>query len=404
VHSRSPEPRILYLLHRYPPAFGGGPATLSFIRNSIRGSGFISIVLTGNRGIKGGRQPGVYRLPSVGREGMHRVDGYTFAMMAVPMLMALHRRYDLIHTMGNGHHVYLAILLGELLGKPVIVSSVLNQGDDPSGIVTERFGRLKNAIFSRAAAHVCLSGMQLEAFRNAGYPDRKVHFIPNGIEPARFRPCEDPAEKAALRVRLDLPRNGFTVVSVGAIIERKGIHLLAEAWIRYRSSGQPGTLVLVGPNRSDDPGGYVEARYVRMIQERFSRAGVAESVVFTGQVANVEDYLRSADLFTLLSHEEGFPLALLEAMASGLPFLLWDLPIYGGYDLRDGFHGFLVPPFDTTQVAERLGRLSASPESNRAMGRQACSVGSQFTLSRNVAAHVALYRTVAAQRGKPGRN
>jgi len=86
---RSPEPRILYLLHRYPPAFGGGSFTLSLVRNSIRESGFTSIVLTGNHGIKGGRQPGVFRLPSPGGEAFPRVDAYAFTAMAVLALVAL---------------------------------------------------------------------------------------------------------------------------------------------------------------------------------------------------------------------------------------------------------------------------------------------------------------------------
>jgi len=399
---RSPEPRILYLLHRYPPAFGGGSFTLSLVRNSIRESGFTSIVLTGNHGIKGGRQPGVFRLPSPGGEAFPRVDAYAFTAMAVPALVVLRRRYDLIHTMGNGHYVYLSILLGRLLGKPVIVSSVLNRADDPSGIVTERLGRLKNTIFSRAAAHVCLSGLQLESFHQAGYPAEAIHFIPNGIDPARFRPCESPGEKAALRERLGLPRDEFLAVSVGAIIERKGVDLLVDAWIRYRRAGPRGTLVLLGPDRADEPGGYVDAGFVRSIRTELSRAGVSESVVFAGRVDNVEDYLRSADVFMLLSREEGFPLALLEAMASGLAFVVWDLPEYRGYDLKDGFHGFLLPPFDVPLAADRLERLSASPDSNRTMGRQAYLVGSEFTLGRNVAAHIALYRDVAAGRGRSG--
>src|SRR2546425_3041018 len=118
------EPRILFLVQGYPPVFGGGALTLSLIRSSIARRGVESMVLTGNRGIEGGRQPGVCRLPSLGSETYPRIDAFLFALMVVPMLVALHRRYDVIHTMGKEWSVYVAILVGRVLGKPVIVSSV----------------------------------------------------------------------------------------------------------------------------------------------------------------------------------------------------------------------------------------------------------------------------------------
>src|SRR5437867_3999793 len=249
------EPRILFLVQGYPPVFGGGALTLSLIRSSIAQRGVQSMVLTGHRGIEGGRQPGVHRLPSLGTWAYPRIDGFLFALMVAPMLFALHRRYDVIHTMGKEWNVYVAILIGRLLGKPVIISSVQNRCDDPVGILRERFGRMKNSIFARASRYSCLSSLQLEAYRKADYPGEKVRFIPNGMDPSRFRPCESSAERAALRERLGLPREGFLAVSVGAIVYRKGIDLLAEAWAGFQRAGRRGTLVLVGPDKASEAGG-----------------------------------------------------------------------------------------------------------------------------------------------------
>jgi len=397
------EPRILFLVQGYPPVFGGGALTLSLIRSSIARRGVESMVLTGNRGIEGGRQPGVCRLPSLGSEAYPRIDAFLFALMVVPMLVALHRRYDVIHTMGKEWSVYVAILVGRVLGKPVIVSSVQNRCDDPAGILRERFGRAKNAIFARASRYSCLSSLQLEAYRKAAYPDDKVRFIPNGMDPSRFRPCESPGARAALRERLGLPREGFLTVSVGAIVYRKGIDLLAEAWTNFQRAGGRGTLVLVGPDRASEPGGGVDDAFVASIRERLASAALAESVVFAGRVANVQDYLRAADVFALVSRGEGgVPQALLEAMATQLPFLVWDLPDYRGYDLKDGIHGHLVPPFDTTRLAERLGALASSVELREKMGRAARAHASEFTFDRNAASHMALYREVAAGRRTGG--
>src|SRR5437867_6416202 len=394
-----PEPRVLFLLQRYPPAFGGGALFLSLVREAIGMVGIPSIVLTGNRGIEGGRGPGIHRVPSLRGEKLPRLDAYLFALMAGPTLVALRRRFDLIHTMGNGHYAYVAILAGRLLGKPVIISSVQNRCDDPGGILHERFGRTKNRLFSQASGYVCCSGLQVEAYRNAGYPAEKVHFIPNAFDPHKFRPCEDQAQKAVLRERLGLPRKGLVVVSIGAIISWKGIDLLAEGWVAFRRSGNEGTLLLVGPNRGDDPGGSVDDRFVASVRGALSRAGIADSVIFTGRVDNPEEYLRASDVFALMSRGEGFPLSLLEAMGTGLPFVIWNLPDYRGYDLADGDQGFLLPSFDTALLADRLGKLASSHEAREIMGRQARALASRFTIARSVAAHIDLYRKVVAPDG-----
>jgi glycosyltransferase involved in cell wall biosynthesis len=397
----SAPPRVLFLLPNYPPAFGGGARSLQQIRAVLSEGGLESEVLAAYRGIAGDREIGVRRLPSPGGEKLPRLNAYCFALLTPFALLARARHYDLIHTMGNAHHVYAAILAGRLLGKPVIISSVQNRHDDPSGIRRERFGRLKSSLFSRADRFICCSGYQLTAYRDAGYPESKVRFIPNGIDPARHRPARDPAERIALRDRLHLPRDEFIVVSVGAIIERKGIDLLIEAWEAFRAGGGAGKLVLVGPDRADDPGGDVSDEFVRNLRERLRRSGAETSVIFTGQVGNVPDYLRSADAFALLSRGEGFPFALLEAMAAGLPFLIWDLPDYGGYDLADGTHGYLVPPFDVRRIAERLEELSARPELRERMGGQSRALASRFTLERSAAAHLSLYRELGTA-SRPG--
>jgi glycosyltransferase involved in cell wall biosynthesis len=393
-----PEPRILFLVNRYPPVHGGGGFFIKLIHESIRSLGFRSIVLSADRGIQPGEGPDIVRLPTIKGWTSTRLSAYLYFLLAGPAMLWLRRRYDIVHTMGSGHHVYLGLALGRLLSKPVIVCSVLNREDDPGAIVRERFGRFKNAVFSGASACVCCSGNQVDAYRQAGYPEEKVRFIPNAFQPERFHPCENPEEKAALRERLGLPPSGFILASVAAVSERKGIDLLAEGWGLFRPSSPSGTLLLVGSFRKEDPGSYVDDAYVGSVRERLARHRVADSVIFTGHVPNPEDYLRASDAFALMSRGEGFPLALLEAMATGLPFVIWNLPDYGGYGLTDGQQGFLLPPFDVPLLARRLGDLASSPDLRQEMGRKGRSLSARYTLARSVAEFVALYRELAASR------
>ncbi|HEU5181132.1 MAG TPA: glycosyltransferase family 4 protein [Candidatus Polarisedimenticolia bacterium] len=376
---------------------GGGGFFISLLHESIRPLGFQSIVLSGDRGIQPGEDPAIVRLPTIKGRTSSRLSSYLYCLMAGPAMLLLRRRYDIIHTMGNAHFVYVGILLGRLLSKPVIVCSVMNRGDDPTGIVRERFGRFKNSVFSRASAYVCCSGAQVEAYRSAGYPETKVRFIPNAFQPERFHPCAAPEEKVALRERLGLPPRGFIVTTVAAITERKGIDLLVDGWILFRQSGLPGTLVLAGSFDKSDPGGCTDDAFVQSVRDRLERSGVADSVVFTGHVAKPEDYLRASDAFALMSRGEGFPLALLEGMACGLPFLIWDLPDYRGYGLKDGEQGFLLPPFEVPLLAQRLTELASSTDLCQDMGRKALTLSSRYTLDRSVEGFVALYRELSFQ-------
>ena len=387
------QPRVLFLTLAYPPAFGGGGQYLAMIRRAITQRGFPSQVVAGDRGLAS--DAGVLRLPTPGGETRPRVGAYCFALLSPLALLARRRHYDLIQAMGNSHAVYAAILTGRLLRKPVVISSIMNRNDDPSGILPQRFGRLKNALFSRASRFVCCSGLQLEAYRAAGYPSSQVVFIPNGVDPARFSPCPSEEARAKLRSDLGLPAGEFIAISVGAMIERKGIDLLAQAWIRFRSGRERGTLLLAGPDRSSDKGSGVNDGFIRGLLERFAAAGIGESVRFTGKVPNVPDFLRASDAFFLMSRGEGFPVAILEAMLTELPVVLWNLPDYGGYDLADGINVLLLRPFDLDALSAALGRLADDADLRARLGREGRKLAARFTLERSMAGYADLYQSLA---------
>ena len=386
------EPRILFLTQLYPPVFSGGALFLSNLRRILSRRGFETEVIAGNRGTAGEVEPNVYRVPTPGGERFPRMGAYSFALLAPAVLLAQARRYDIIHTLGNSHSVYASILTARLLGKQVVIASIQNRHDDPGGILRERFGRIKNWLFSRADRFVCCNSLQVRAYGDAGYPAQKVRFILNGIDTSRFFPSDSPQAKAALRAKLGLPPEGFVLISIGAIIHRKGMDLLAQAWSRFRSEGGHGTLVLVGPHSSRVPGSGVDDTFVKDLRETLAQNGAAESVIFTGKVGNVPEYLRAADAFALMSRGEGFPFALLEAMSSGLPFLMWDLPDYGGYTLTDQVHGFLLPPFDTHLLAQRLATLASRPEDRVRMGAEARRLAGNLDIQRCAADHNKMYR------------
>jgi glycosyltransferase involved in cell wall biosynthesis len=133
---------------------------------------------------------------------------------------------------------------------------------------------------------------------------------------------------------------------------RKGVHYLADAVARV-----PGArLTVVGD--------------VEVGMNALIRGSGAVRVV--GPVAGRElpAWYRGADVFCLLSIEEGLALVLAQAMAMGLPVIA--TPNTGAEELiQDGVHGFIVPARDPAAAAARLRQLAESPELGRAMGMRA---------------------------------
>ncbi|HEY1614847.1 MAG TPA: glycosyltransferase [Rhizomicrobium sp.] len=171
-----------------------------------------------------------------------------------------------------------------------------------------------------------------------GVAPRDIVVIPNAVR-LPPRPKTDfalkdgmPAHIAALG-RLH-PKKGY-----GVLIE--ALRLLAERGTSFRC-----TIAGEGPERE---------KLLAQIRD----GGLSDRVSLPGWTDDVANYLAAADLFVLPSFQEDFPLAVLDAMAAGLPIVA--SAIDGPKDfLVDGETGMLVPPNDPTALADQLARVLAS--------------------------------------------
>jgi GalNAc-alpha-(1->4)-GalNAc-alpha-(1->3)-diNAcBac-PP-undecaprenol alpha-1,4-N-acetyl-D-galactosaminyltransferase len=109
---------------------------------------------------------------------------------------------------------------------------------------------------------------------------------------------------------------------------------------------------------------------------------LVDRVHFLGSVKNVDAHLRQADLFVMPSRFEGFPMALCEAMACGLPILATDC-LSGPRDIiREGIDGILVPIEDIDALAAGLDRLMGDPAQRQQLAQAAPQVLERFGLER----------------------
>lgn len=190
--------------------------------------------------------------------------------------------------------------------------------------------------YALATLLLVLSEKARETFVAAGVPEEKLFMMHRGVDPAIFFPAPQPPET-------------FRAIFVGALVRRKGIPELLQAW---REAALPGAeLLLVG-----DPQDEVSADLKRYAHP---------SIQVLGHVRDVPQQLRRASLHIFPSELEGSAKATYEAAACGLPQITTR---EAGDVVVDGLNGWIIPPRDPAALVEALRTAHASPEILRRMG------------------------------------
>ncbi|HEY5409239.1 MAG TPA: glycosyltransferase family 4 protein [Caulobacteraceae bacterium] len=181
----------------------------------------------------------------------------------------------------------------------------------------------------------------------------RLRVIPNFIDPDAY-PQITPERRAAARARLGLDPDALVIGSVADITPgKRPSDLIAAARPLLQAGAR---LVIAGAEL--DAG---EATRVR------AAAAAGLGVELLGRRTDVAEILPAFDVFALASEREEMPMAVLEAMAAGLPVVAVDT---GGLPemVAEGETGFLVGARDTTAMGERLQRLADDPALRARMG------------------------------------
>ena len=198
-----------------------------------------------------------------------------------------------------------------------------------------------------------------------------------------------PRARAEARARLGVPADAVLIGSVGNLTAKKDQRTLLGAYARLRRTEPDTVLVLIGS-------GPLEGE----LRGRAGELGLSPgAVVFAGSRPDVPELLPGLDIFALSSRQEGLPVALMEAMASGLPAVVTRV---GGMPemLDDGEQGLLVPTGDPEALARALARLAADRGLRGRMGAAARERSRAFDIAGAQRAIEAVYERVLGGGGR----
>lgn len=229
--------------------------------------------------------------------------------------------------------------------------------------LTRRILMLTDGITCACATHIIPEGEGVRAdLLNHGITRKPIRVLGygncRGIDLQRFDPSLPEVKAAAAPLRR---QRVFTFVFVGRLVRDKGINELVAAFERLHSELPATRLILIGPEEPElDP----------LLPETVLRINNNPAIEAPGSQSDVRPWLAAADALVFPSYREGFPNAVIEAGAMGLPSIVTD--INGSREIiSDGVNGVIIPTRDTDALYSAMRRMATSPDFAAALAANA---------------------------------
>jgi glycosyltransferase involved in cell wall biosynthesis len=286
-------------------------------------------------------------------------------------------RVDLAYVSMLKHDAYVVVGEARRQGFPVVLRP---EGAGATGdIAWQGWGRFGGRIARRcrqADAVVAISQAIRDELAADGYHPARIHELPNGV-PVPEVPWAPPPRTGS----------GLRGIFIGRLAPEKGLDVLVEAWAQVVRERPEARLRILG-----------EGPARATLEEQVARRGLQTAVEMPGASGNPMPDLRASDVFVLPSREEGMSIALLEAMALGMPVITTAIP--GNQALIvNGLHGLLAPPGDAATLAARILAVGAEPESARRRAEEARRrVREHYSIAAVARRHLMLFEGLVRER------
>jgi glycosyltransferase involved in cell wall biosynthesis len=271
------------------------------------------------------------------------------------------------------------------------------QGRASALVVTRRMDYRPNRMFApilynRAVdAVAAISNKVADALVAAGVSREHLQIIPSGVDCEHFRPA-NLTEREAARGRFGIGRDDFLIGTVGMLEERKGHRYLLEAVARLNRSRaeQSHIKCAIGGDGA-----------MRDELEKLARElGIVRDILFLGMIGDSRQLLDALDVFVFPSLKEGLGVAVLEAMACGLPVAA--TRVGGIVDIvEDDRTGLLLPPRDPASICNAVAALENDQARRLQLGNAAkARVAENFSMDAMTRKTIDLYQACLDRRAR----
>jgi glycosyltransferase involved in cell wall biosynthesis len=378
--------RVGLFTNNYLPMLGGVSTAVETIRTALAHLGHEPVVVAPRMPGVPDAEPGVLRVPAI------PAPTYPDFALPLPLAPAVARRLaalelDVVHAQ---HPFLLGVAgrrLARALGRPFVFTYHTRYDEYAHYVPLPRHLVARQAVvwstrFASRADAVIAPSAGLAAWLRTHGVSRPIDVVPTGVDLARF----EPGDQAHVRAALGLPA-GPLLLYVGRLDREKNVELLLDAFQRIAAAHATVRLVLVG--RGTEAGA---------LRRRLDQRESAGRVLFVGGVPSttVARYYQAADVFVFSSVTETQGLAVLEAMACGLPVVA--VRASGVEEaVLDGVSGLLVPE-EREAFAGAVLQLLGDPDLARKLAAGAREGALAFGATALGERLVRIYRRLGAER------
>jgi len=234
-----------------------------------------------------------------------------------------------------------------------------------------------------SAAIVARNTTMFRTFFKAPYLNRKTFYIPGGVDTQKFYKNRN----TDIRTKYHIPENGFLITCVAQLVRVKNQLIIVKAGAELKDV----YVLLVGATRDEE--------YVRELNSLIDELEIRDRVRLTGPMPNVAELLNASDAFvlpttTIGGHEEGSPVALLEAMASEVPCIASN--VSGNRDLvNTNETGILFQSDNLAELIASISKFMKEPEYAATMAANARKqVLEENTLEIEAGTFITMYKKI----------
>lgn len=295
----------------------------------------------------------------------------SLAIAGIPILarsVRAARDYDILVAGLEWAPTFFARACGAIARRPVVatVHVDLHRYVEFEGVPRSWWAAMRLSL-KACVAVVAVSDDVKRSVETLGVDERRIHVIPN---PVALPPIRDNGSR-------------ISIVSVASLHTRKGLDVAIDAASRLIDLDFEWMIVGDGPER-------------KHLEHHARDRGVADRVLFAGFHQNPQPFYDDATVFVLPSRLEGNPLALVEAMAAGLPAVATRCATAVEEHLAGGA-GLLVPVDDPDALATAIRSLLNDPVRREQMGRVARAHAAAYTPAKIAERYDALFSEVLSR-------